>query len=119
MKRLSLVLAVFLLSVLSACQQDTLQTERPRPNIIYIMSDDHALRTIGAYADFHRTPNMDRLANGGATFTNAFVGNSICGPSRASILTGMHSHKNGVTGNGSPWDSTQMVFPRLLQALQP
>lgn len=87
-----------------------------RPNIVYIMSDDHALRTIGAYArGFHATPNLDRIANEGAVFANAFVGNSICGPSRAAILTGTHAHVNGVTGNAQPWDSTQAVFPRVLQ----
>ena len=86
-----------------------------RPNIVYIMSDDHALRTIGAYSDLHPTPNLDRIAREGAVFRNAFVANSICGPSRAAILTGKHGHKNGVTGNGEPWDSTQAVFPRILQ----
>ena len=86
-----------------------------RPNIVYIMSDDHALRTIGAYSDFHPTPNLDRIANEGAVFRNAFVANSICGPSRAAILTGKHGHRNGITGNGEPWDSTQAVFPRMLQ----
>ena len=90
--------------------------DQPRPNIVYIMSDDHALRTIGAYGrGFHDTPNLDRISNEGAVFANAFVGNSICGPSRAAILTGTHAHVNGVTGNAQPWDSTQAVFPRLLQ----
>jgi N-acetylglucosamine-6-sulfatase len=90
--------------------------DAPRPNIVYVMSDDHALRTIGAYGSgLHPTPNIDRLAEEGAVFTRAFVGNSICGPSRAAILTGTHGHVNGVTGNGEPWDSTQAVFPRLLQ----
>ncbi|MEM0962247.1 MAG: sulfatase [Bacteroidota bacterium] len=92
------------------------RSDAPRPNIIYVMSDDHALRTIGAYGrGFHPTPNLDRISNEGAVFENAFVGNSICGPSRASILTGTHAHVNGVTGNGQPWDSTQAVFPRVLQ----
>ena len=86
-----------------------------RPNIVLILSDDHALRTIGAYGDLHPTPNLDRIGGEGAVFQNAFVANSICGPSRAAILTGKHGHKNGVTGNGEPWDSTQTVFPRLLQ----
>ena len=87
-----------------------------RPNVVFVMSDDHALRTIGAYGDgFHATPNLDRIADEGAVFANAFVGNSICGPSRAAILTGTHGHVNGVTGNGQPWDSTQAVFPRVLQ----
>lgn len=81
------------------------------------MADDHAARTISAYgSDINRTPNIDRVADEGAIFTNSFVANSICGPSRASILTGKHSHKHGVTENGKPWDNSQMVFPRVLKA---
>jgi arylsulfatase A-like enzyme len=111
--RTLLLLAVGLLSIAA---QPAAQDEAARPNIIYIMSDDHASRTISAYGhDVNRTPNLDRIAEEGALFTNAFVGNSICGPSRAAILTGAHAHVNGVTGNGEPWDSTQTVFPRLLQ----
>jgi len=90
-----------------------------RPNILFIFSDDHALRTISAYAGkdgINKTPNIDRIANEGAVFTRSFCGNSICQPSRASILTGKHSHKNGVIINGSEWDNTQQVFPRLLSA---
>ncbi len=102
--------------VLCACEAEPAQTDLRRPNIIYIMSDDQAARTISAYDDsIVRTPNIDRLADEGALFTQSFVANSICGPSRASILTGKHSHKHGVTGNGEPWDSTQMVFPRALK----
>jgi len=90
--------------------------EEQRPNIIYIMADDHANRTIGAYeGSIHQTPNIDRLAEEGAIFTRSYCSNSICGPSRASILTGMHGHMNGVTGNGAPWDNSQFVFPRALK----
>ena len=104
------------LAVLSVLDAPASAQSDSRPNIIYVMSDDHALRTIGAYNDgFHPTPNLDRISNEGAVFENAFVGNSICGPSRAAILTGTHGHVNGITGNGEPWDSTQAVFPRLLQ----
>ncbi|WP_234042126.1 sulfatase family protein [Persicirhabdus sediminis] len=92
-----------------------------RPNILFIFSDDHALKTIGAYnpeftADnpLNVTPNIDRIAEEGAVFTRSFCTNSICQPSRASILTGKHSHKNGVISNGSKWDPSQLVFPRLL-----
>lgn len=86
------------------------------PNIIFIMADDHAERTISAYGGgINLTPNIDRLADEGVIFTNSFVANSICGPSRASILTGKHSHKHGVTGNAKPWDSTQVIFPRVLK----
>lgn len=111
--RFSFLGLIILISVGSGC---TSSSEPPRPNILYIMSDDHALRTIGAYGSgLNETPNMDRIAAEGVVFSNAFVANSICGPSRASILTGKHSHMNGVTGNGRPWDSTQVVFPRLLK----
>ena len=87
------------------------------PNILIIFSDDHALRTISAYAKesgVNQTPNIDRLANEGAIFTRSFCGNSICQPSRASILTGKHSHKHGVMTNGSNWDPEQPIFTRML-----
>src|SRR5437867_4147870 len=67
------------------------------PNILYIMSDDHAAQAIGAYGSkINKTPNIDRIASGGMRFTNCFVTNSICTPSRAAILTGKYAHKNGV-----------------------
>src|SRR5438874_13828283 len=70
--------------------------ERP-PNIVYIMADDHASHAISAYGSrINETPNIDRIAQGGARFTNCFCTNSICTPSRAAILTGQYSHKNGV-----------------------
>jgi arylsulfatase A-like enzyme len=72
-------------------------TGRPRPNILYIMSDDHAAHAISAYGSrINRTPNIDRIAQGGVRFSNCFCTNSICTPSRAAILTGQYSHKNGV-----------------------
>jgi hypothetical protein len=68
-----------------------------RPNIIFIMSDDHAAHAIGAYGSrVNTTPNIDRLAREGMRFDNVFVTNSICTPSRAAILTGQYSHRNGV-----------------------
>jgi arylsulfatase A-like enzyme len=86
-----------------------------KPNILFIFSDDHALRTIGAYGSgLNETPNIDRLAEEGALFTRSYCTNSICCPSRATILTGKHSHKNGVTKNGSPWNGKQFVFTRAL-----
>jgi arylsulfatase A-like enzyme len=70
---------------------------RPRPNILYIMADDHAAHAISAYGSrINRTPNIDRIAQGGVRFTNCFCTNSICTPSRAAILTGQYSHRNGV-----------------------
>ncbi|MFT5128034.1 MAG: arylsulfatase A-like enzyme [Rhodothermales bacterium] len=87
-----------------------------RPNILFIFSDDHALRTIGAYGGINKTPNIDRIAEQGAIFNRSYCTNSICCPSRASIITGKHSHKNGVTGNGSHWNGNQFVFSRKLSA---
>ena len=70
---------------------------RNRPNILYIMADDHASHAISAYGSrINRTPNLDRIARGGARLDNCFCTNSICTPSRAAILTGQYSHKNGV-----------------------
>ncbi|MEA4867470.1 MAG: sulfatase [Rikenellaceae bacterium] len=85
-------------------------------NIVYIMSDDHSYQTISCYdGSLNRTPNIDRIANEGLRFTNSFVTNSISGPSRAAMLTGKFSHKNGMTTNATRFDSTQVTFPRLLQ----
>src|SRR5438046_1808887 len=71
-----------------------------RPNILYIMSDDHAYQAISAYgSNRNQTPNIDRLAKEGMRFDRAFVTNSICGPSRAVMLTGKYSHVNGFPDN--------------------
>lgn len=86
-----------------------------RPNILFLFSDDHALRTIGAYeGSINKTPNLDRIATEGAVFERSFNVNSICCPSRAAIMTGKHSHANGITGNGSHWNGQQWVYPRAL-----
>jgi arylsulfatase A-like enzyme len=86
-----------------------------RPNILFIFSDDHALRTIGAYpGSINKTPNLDRIAREGALFLRSFNVNSICCPSRAAILTGKHSRANGVIGNGSHWNGRQWVYSRAL-----
>lgn len=87
-----------------------------RPNIIFILSDDHAYQAISAYGStLAQTPNIDRIAREGALFTRAMVTNSICGPSRATLLTGKYSHKNGYTLNERRFDTHQPVFPSLLQ----
>jgi arylsulfatase A-like enzyme len=92
------------------------QAGESKPNIVFILSDDHANRTISAYGDsINRTPNIDRLAEEGAIFLNSYCANSICAPSRSSILTGKHNHKNGVYTNGSPWDGSQMQLPRIFK----
>lgn len=92
------------------------ETPHERPNIVFIMSDDHAYQAISAYNDkLIQTPNIDRIANEGMLFTNASVTNSICAPSRAVILTGKHSHINGKIDNLSPFDTTNVTFPQLFQ----
>jgi arylsulfatase A-like enzyme len=86
-----------------------------RPNILYIMTDDHAAHAIGAYGSkVNRTPHLDRLAREGARLTSVFATNSICTPSRAVILTGQYSHLNGVTVFNR-FDSSRMTVARLLQ----
>ena len=95
--------------------------EKPtRPNIIFLFSDDHAVNAISAYggplSKVAATPNIDRLAREGALFVNSFCANSICGPSRATILTGKHSHKNGFTRNtGRGLDQSQWTVAKALQ----
>jgi arylsulfatase A-like enzyme len=94
-----------------------------KPNIVFILSDDHSIQTIGAYgarlSDFCRqqnvTPNMDRLAAAGAVFPNSFCCNSLCSPSRAAILTGLHSHANGVMTLGKPITEGLWTYPRALR----
>lgn len=103
---------------LSGCadQQKEQTDEKERPNIIFIMSDDHAWQALSCYgSNRNETPNLDRLAEQGMRFTNSFVTNSISAPSRAVIMTGKYSHKNGVIDNQKRFDTSQVVFPRLLQ----
>ena len=93
--------------------------EKPasRPNIVFIMADDHAYQAISAYSDLLiRTPQIDRIAREGMLFTNACVTNSLCAPSRATILTGKHCHLHGKIDNRFPFDTTQITFPQLFQA---
>ena len=86
------------------------------PNILFIMSDDHAYQAISAYdQSLIETPNIDRIANEGMLFHNASVTNSICAPSRAVILTGKHSHLNGKIDNHAKFDDSQITFPQLFQ----
>jgi arylsulfatase A-like enzyme len=89
-----------------------------RPNIIFIMSDDHAWQAVSAYGDrfkdVARTPNIDRIANQGMLFNRCLVTNSLSGPSRATILTGKYSHINGFKKNGDRFDGSQQTFPKLL-----
>jgi arylsulfatase A-like enzyme len=114
------VLSIGLVSVISSHAN----TQQPvkRPNIIYIMSDDHAYQAISAYGsrlkDVAPTPNIDRIAINGMRFNRCLVTNSISGPCRAVILTGKYSHINGFINNEGqkPFDGSQQTFPKLLQA---
>jgi arylsulfatase A-like enzyme len=103
------------LSSMAAASGAAAQRTGKRPNIIFIMSDDHAAHAISAYGSrINRTPNIDRLAKEGVRLTNCFCTNSICTPSRAAILTGQYSHKNGVyTLNDSIDPARDNVAKRL------
>ena len=116
--RSSLIKAVTLLTAgtgIAGCSQK--EREPEHPNILFIMSDDHAYQAISAYGfGLNETPNIDRLADEGAIFTRACVGNSISAPSRATLLTGLHSFANGKTDNRVPFNWDQTTFPKLMQA---
>ncbi len=87
-----------------------------RPNILFIMSDDHAFQALGCYGSrVNETPNLDRIANEGMRFDRCFVTNSICGPARATILTGKYSHLNGFARNGNRFDGSQQTVAKLLR----
>jgi arylsulfatase A-like enzyme len=91
---------------------------RTRPNIVFIVSDDATWQAISTYGHWLpiETPNLDRLAARGMRFDRSTVANSICSPSRATLLTGTHSHVNGVVDNYTPFDGRQLTYPKLLQA---
>jgi len=111
-----------LVLALSGCGTEKSKTDQgpvpaQRPNIIYIMTDDHTRQAISAYGSvINKTPNIDRIARDGMRFDNCFVTNSICAPSRATILTGKYSHLNGVTDNIKDFDGSQQTYPKILQA---
>jgi len=109
-----IVIAVFFFG---SCTE---KEEAKRPNILFIMTDDHTQQALHAYGqgllDSTFFPNMDRLAREGALFRNSFVTNSICAPSRAVLLTGKYSHINGKIDNVAPFDWDQSSYPKLLQA---
>jgi len=108
---------IFLLLCLSGIQNKAAAQTSKRPNIVFILSDDHAYQTMSTYGSkLAVTPNIDRIANEGARFDNFFVTNSICGPSRATLLTGKFSHKNGFKTNRSNvvFDNSQETFATLL-----
>ena len=111
-----LVLTVITMFVVS-CSTNQDKSIKERPNILFIMSDDHAYQAISAYGyGLNKTPNIDRLAEEGAIFYRSCVTNSICAPSRAVLLTGKHSFVNGKIDNVQPFNWDQDNFPKLLQA---
>ena len=112
--KLKFIYLMLMVLIVSACSEE--KKISPKPNIIFIMSDDHAERAISAYGStLIQTPNIDRIANEGIRFNNSFVTNSICAPSRAVLLTGNYSHLNGLRDNRDEFDGSQLTFPKLLQ----
>jgi arylsulfatase A-like enzyme len=117
---LKILAALGLTASLPSCISSHKKTDE-RPNIIYIMSDDHAYHAISAYggplASLAPTPNIDRIAKAGMRFNHCLVTNSISGPCRAVVLTGKYSHLNGFIRNEgqAPFDSSQLTFPKLLR----
>ena len=112
----SILLSLIFLASHSSQLLAQTSTKAKQPNIVFIISDDHAFQAIGAYGGkLMPTPNIDRIAKEGAIFQNSFVTNSICGPSRATLLTGKYSHQNGYTINEKKFDVNQFLFSRLLQ----
>ena len=93
------------------------QQHAQRPNIVFIMSDDHASKAISCYdGSINKTPQIDRIANNGVRFTNCFCTNAVSGPSRAVILTGQLSHINGMINNEVVFDSASLTLPKVLRA---
>lgn len=85
-------------------------------NVLMLFSDDHAYQALGAYgSSLVKTPHLDRIAKEGVRFDQCLVTNSICAPSRATVLTGKYSHKNGVIDNRLAFDGSQQTFPKLMQ----
>lgn len=112
-----LILLILFATAFQFCEQEGVEDRgETRPNIIFIMTDDHAYQAISAYGSrLMQTPNIDRLAQEGMIFNKGYVTNSICSPSRAVALTGKFSHLNGVRDNLDVFDSTQTTFPKLLR----
>jgi arylsulfatase A-like enzyme len=110
--------ALTALAMMTAACRDSSTADKTdtRPNILFIMSDDHSERAISAYGSaLIHTPSIDRIADEGVMFSESFVANSICGPSRAIMLTGKHSHKNGFRNNEDRFDGSQPTYPQYLQ----
>ncbi|MED5456346.1 MAG: sulfatase [Verrucomicrobiota bacterium] len=117
MKLISLRTFLSALCILLVCHKQSIADQKP--NIVFIFSDDHAPHAIGAYNGWLKsvnpTPRIDELAKQGMLFEKSFCTNSICGPSRAVIMTGKHSHKNGFMNNGNTFNWNQQTFPKILR----
>jgi arylsulfatase A-like enzyme len=125
MIRLNSVLLSFIVILSFAYHACSEPAQKEPMNILFIFSDDHATHAIGAYGpknnnpelhNYVQTPTLDKLAEEGMLFENVFCNNAICGPSRAAILTGKHSHLNGMLNNDTAFNGAQQTFPKLLQA---
>lgn len=115
MKKTTLSLFAFFLMLATGFL--SFKPQDKRPNILIIFSDDHALNAISAYGSpYIKTPNIDRLAKEGALYQNMFCTNSLCAPSRATLLTGKYSHKNGHKDNLTKFNAGQDMYPKYLQA---
>ncbi len=116
LRSLNSITLILLGLILFSCETSEKEKQQ-KPNILFIMSDDHAYQAVSAYGHgLNKTPNIDRLAEEGAVFTRATVTNSICAPSRAVLLTGKHSFINGKVDNVQPFNWDQDNFPKLMQA---
>ncbi|MEP2059352.1 MAG: sulfatase [Maribacter litoralis] len=117
--RIGILILIGLISISCNTNSQSGKKNDQKPNIVFIMADDHAIQAISAYghpiSKLAKTPNIDRIAENGAIFQNSFVTNSICGPSRAVILTGKHSHINGFRQNGDHFNGSQPTLPKMLQ----
>jgi arylsulfatase A-like enzyme len=117
---MSLGMVVLLSGLVPERRAEAAAPARKPANIVFIFSDDHAYQAISAYKDARKlleTPNIDRLAREGTLFKRCIVPNSICGPSRASVLTGKYSHLNGFYNNSnSEFNGSQLTFNKLLRA---
>lgn len=111
----SMPLLLVMASIVFAFAEREASAAKP-PNILFLFTDDHAAHSMSCYGSkINKTPNLDRIANNGVRFDRCYVTNSLCGPSRATILTGKHSHLNGFKQNGDRFDGSQVTFPKLLQ----
>jgi arylsulfatase A-like enzyme len=110
-------LAVAAITALSTLTPSPTTAADSPPNIVFIFTDDHAAHAISAYGSkINQTPNIDRIASEGMRFDHCLVTNSICGPSRACILTGKYSHKSGFYRNGNRFDGSQQNFAKILRS---